>query len=725
MSESLHGDLIAVGDQYYILASTFTADLPKLVLKHDEAFFVADRRGDFPDVPDSEFGFYVGGTRFLDRFDLRLHGQRPLLLNSAVSGDNLQVAVDLTNADVHDGDTILLAGRTLHLGRRLTLYGRQLSQILTIASFAAAPVRVDLDWRFGADFVDVFEVRGLRRERRGERLEPVCDGATVRLAYRGLDKVVRTTVLSFEPPPQELMPGAATYRLTVPAGGRVELAVTVATSETQAPPESRLSLPEIVRRRRDENQRRSQETARITTSHEGLTGWLRRSRGDLHMLVTETADGSIPYAGIPWYVAPFGRDSLVTALQMLPFEPQIARGTLRFLARHQGTREEPFTDQEPGRILHELRTGELAACREIPFIPYYGSVDATPLFVMLLAEYVRWTGDRALALELGPALESALGWILGPGEGDGYLAYACRSPMGLGNQGWKDSYDAIMHASGELAAPPVAVVEAQGYKYAALLGGAELAELLGRGDSAPALRATARRLRERFEADFWEDGQGFYALALDGEGRPCRVTASNPAHCLWTGIAAEGHAKAVADRLMAEDMFSGWGLRTLSAGERLYNPMSYHNGSVWPHDTAIAAAGLLRYGQFDAFISIATALFDAGLECENSRMPELFCGFARAPGLGPTRYPVACSPQAWAAGVPFHLLGSMLGLSPDARDNRINLIHPVLPPWLDWVEIRDLRLGESRLDFVVSRGSQTAAVELLSRRGNAELVVRR
>jgi glycogen debranching enzyme len=724
MSQPVPGDLITVGDHYYILASTFTADLPKLVLKHDEAFFVADRRGDFPDVPDSEFGFYVGGTRFLDRFDLRVHGQRPLLLNSAVSDDNLQVAVDLTNADMHDGDTILLAGRTLHLGRRLTLYGRQLSQTLTIESFAVAPVQVDLDWRFGADFVDVFEVRGLRRERRGDQLAPVCEGSTVRLAYRGLDKVVRTTVLSFEPRPQEMMAGAATYRLTVPAGGRIVLSVTIATTESESRPEASLSFVEIVRRRREENQRRHQQTSRITTAHEGFTGWLRRSRGDLHMLLTETSDGSIPYAGIPWYVAPFGRDSLITALQMLPFEPQIARGTLKFLARYQGTHDDPFTDQEPGRILHELRTGEMAACREIPFIPYYGSVDATPLFVMLLAEYVRWTGDRALAQELWPALERALGWILGPGPGDGYLTYGCRSPMGLGNQGWKDSHDAIMHASGELAASPIAVVEAQGYKYAALLGGAEVAETLGRGDGVPALRETARRLRERFEADFWQDGQGFYALALDGESRPCRVIASNPAHCLWTGIALEGHARELVERLMADDMFSGWGLRTLSARESLYNPMSYHNGSIWPHDTAIAAAGFRRYGQMDGFLSIATALFEAALEWEDSRMPELFCGFARAPDLGPTRYPVACSPQAWAAGVPFHLLSAMLGLSPDARDNRINLMHPVLPAWLDWVEIRDLRLGDSSLDFVVSRGSQTTAVELLSRRGDAELVVR-
>jgi glycogen debranching enzyme len=729
MSDPEPGDLLAVGDHYYILASTFTADLPKLVLKHDEAFFVADRRGDFPDVPDSEFGFYVGGTRFLHRFELRVHGQRPLVLNAAVSDDNLQVAVDLTNADMREGDTMLLAGRTLRLARRLTLYEGQLCEALTIESFASEPVPVELRWQFDADFADVFEVRGIRRERRGDRLTPSCTGKMVRLAYKGLDDTVRTTVLRFDPPPRRLTPDTAEYGLTVMPGGRQELVVSVTTAESpgeiEAPPGGPLGLIEIVGRRREENEARQHLMARIATSHEPLTRWLLRSRGDLHMLLTETPEGPLPYAGIPWFVAPFGRDSLITALQVLPFEPAIARGTLRFLARYQGTGDDPFTEEEPGRILHEYRRGEMAACREIPFIPYYGSVDATPLFVMLLAEYLRWTGDHALACELVPALERALAWIVAPEDRDEYLTYGRRSPIGLGNQGWKDSHDAIMHGAGDLAGPPIAVVEAQGYKYAALLGAAELFEALERPDAAPRLRDKARHLRAHFEADFWLDREAFYALALDGEGAPCRVVSSNPAHCLWTGIAAGGRARAVGGRLLADDMFSGWGLRTLSAGERLYNPMSYHNGSVWPHDTAIAAAGLRRCGQTEAFLRLATALFEAALEWEGERMPELFCGFSRVPGFGPTRYPVACSPQAWAAGVPFHLLSEMLGLSPDARANRVSLINPVLPPWLDWVEVRDLRLRDSSLDFVVSRGSQTAAVELLARRGDAELVVRR
>ena len=718
--------LISVDDHYYILASSFSADLPKLVLKHEDSFFVADRRGDFADVPGSEFGFYVGGTRFLHRLELRLCGQHPLVLNAAVSADNLQVAIDLTNPDLEAGGTVALAGRTLRVARRLTLYGQQLGQTIAIESFAQAPVPVDLTCRFDADFADVFEVRGLRRELRGEVQTPEAAGAHAELAYVGVDGVRRRTVLDFDPMPQELAPGLASYHVWIPPGGRVELSVTArAEVEGEGPLPEAVSFPGIVRRRRAENARREATSAQVSTANESFDRWLRRSRSDLSMLLTTTAQGEIAYAGIPWYVAPFGRDSLITALQGLPFAPDVARGTLRFLAHHQGTVDDPFTDQEPGGILHEYRRGEMAACREIVFIPYYGTVDATPLFVILLAEYLRWTADLALARELRPSLLAALRW-LGEGEGaSAFLAYGCRSPMGLANQGWKDSSDAIMHASGAMPAAPIALAEAQAYKYAALLGGAQVLAALGETEHPQALTRAAAELRERFEREFWLDAEAFYALALDGEGSPCRVVSSNPGHCLWLGFAGVDRAAALAKRLLADDMFSGWGIRTLSSRERLYNPMSYHNGSVWPHDTAIVAAGLKRFGHVAAFLTLATGLFEASQEWEDARMPELFCGFPRTTGLGPTRYPVACSPQAWAAGVPLHLISLMLGLEPDARENRLSLVDPVLPSWLDWIEVRGLRLGESSLDFVVSRGSQGAAVELLARRGDAEVAVRR
>jgi glycogen debranching enzyme len=452
---------------------------------------------------------------------------------------------------------------------------------------------------------------------------------------------------------------------------------------------------------------------------------VERSRRDLHLLLTQTPDGFVPYAGIPWYVAPFGRDAIITALQVLPFEPAIAAGTLRFLARHVGRVDEAFTEQEPGRIMHELRRGEMANCREIPFIPYYGTVDASPLFLVLLAEYWKWTADLAFARELWPTAERVLGWMLQAADAHGgYLAYARRSPRGLVNQGWKDSHDAIMHADGRLAESPIALAEVQGYQYAALLAAAELAEALGVGGGG-GLQERARRLHDRFEADFWLPDEAYYALALDRDRRPCRVIASNAGHLLWTRIVSASRANIVARRLMADDMFSGWGVRTLANGERLYNPMSYHNGSVWPHDTAIAAVGMQRYGLRDPFITLSTALFEAVLQFESMRMPELFCGFARVDGYGPTHYPVACAPQAWASGVVFMLIDAMLGLVPEAAENRLTLNRPRLPPWLAWIELRDVRLRSSRLTLRASQGQDGAAVEMLSRQGDTELVVRR
>jgi glycogen debranching enzyme len=719
------GDDLLVGDRYYILAASVAADLPKLVLKHDEAFLVADRRGDVPGLPGSEFGFYVAGTRFLRQLELRVHNHRPLLLNATVGDETVQGAIDLTNPDIVGGDGIVLPGRTLRLARCFALYESRLFQTLRVESFAPGLHELTLSWRFGADFVDVFEVRGHPRAHRGVDLEPQIEDRWVALRYRGLDGVVRTTRVDFEPTPTQIEAGVARYVLPLPPGARVDfsLSITAGLEERVDPPA--LTFEDAVNRRRCVVERFEREAARIQTDNRPFSAWLGQAGRDVHLLLTETPAGPIPYAGIPWYVAPFGRDSLITALQVLPFEPEIARGTLRFLAQHQGTVDDVFTDQLPGKILHEHRQGEMAACREIPFIPYYGSVDATPLFVILLAEYARWTGDLDLVRELWPAAARALAWMRRTGADErGYLRYARRSPVGLDHQGWKDSHDAIMHASGELARPPIALVEAQGYFYAALRGAAAVAEALGQGVAALELREAARSLRERFEADFWLEDEGFYALALDGAGDPCRVISSNPGHCLWTGIASEARAGMIVRRLMGDDVFSGWGLRTLSRRERLYNPMSYHNGSVWPHDTALTAIGMAHYGYVEPFLALSTGLFQAALHFENSRMPELFCGFPRLPGHGPTRYPVACSPQAWSAGTGFQLVAGMLGLVPDAGENRLTLHRPRLPLWLGWLEIEGLRIAKSRISLRATQGKESAAVEILSRDGDAEIVVR-
>jgi glycogen debranching enzyme len=711
------GDDLTARDTYYIRAAGPAAGEPRLVLKHDEAFLVSDRHGDFPDLPGSDFGFYTGGTRYLRTLELVVHGQRPLLLNAAVSDDGRQVAVDLTNPDLCHGDIVVLAGRTFRIARTVLLQADTLTHRLAIENFGREAHELVLGWRFANDFADVFEVRGLIRERRGEFLPPVLHKSSLRLSYRGLDDVVRATAMRFDPPPERLTAESARFRLALPAHGRAEVGLIAQALERG---DDAVSPRPRLRARRS----RTEPEPVVHTAHEQMNTWVARACHDLRMLSTETPDGQIAYAGIPWFVAPFGRDSLITALQVLPFEPALARGTLRFLAHHQGTRDDPFTDQEPGKILHEYRRGEMAARREIAFVPYYGSVDATPLFVMLVAQYLRWTDDRQFALEIWPAVERALRWLGGPdGATDRYLTYACRSALGLVNQGWKDSQDAIMHASGEPAQGPIALVEAQGYKYAALRGGAEIAAAVERDDVARPLGAAADQLYERFQRDYWMEEEGFYALALDGGGAPCRVISSNPAHCLWTGMIAPGHARAVADRLLSRPMSSGWGIRTLATGEVRYNPMSYHNGSVWPHDTAIAAMGLRAYGFEEAFLTLTTGLFEAALHCEGLRLPELFCGFPRVPGYGPTPYPVACSPQAWAAGVVLQLLQGMLGLVPDARQNRLSLVHPVLPPWLSWVEVRGLGVRSSRVDLRVTRGRRGAAVEVLNREGDAEITV--
>jgi len=723
MSEPRPDDAV-VGEQYYILASEVAADLPKLVLKHGDAFLVANRRGDLPNLSASELGFYADGTRFLRQLELSVHGRRPIVLNAGVSEDALQAAIDLTNPDVAVAPDVLLPGRSLRIARRLTVYDNQLYQLLQVEAFQPEPIVLPLTLLFAADFVDVFEVRGHPREQRGERLPSVVNGTTVRLAYRGLDKVVRTTTLTFTPSPDRLREDGADYRLTLTPGSSAHITVVTTASVEPAPRRAMLGFGEALTRRRAVTS--ALDSAEVRSDHDLFEVWVQRSRRDVRLLLTETPDGLIPYAGIPWYVAPFGRDALITALQILPFEPSIAAGTLRFLARHVGRVHDAFTDQEPGKIIHELRLGEMANCREIPFIPYYGSVDAPPLFLMLLAEYWKWTADLDLVRQLWPTAEAVLGWMQHNADANGgYLAYERHSSRGLGNQGWKDSLDAIMHATGELAEAPIMLAEVQGYQYAALLAAADVAAAIGRDERVAELRERARRLRERFELDFWLPDEAYYALALDRHRAPCRVIASNAGHLLWTRLVSDSRAAIVARRMLADDMFNGWGVRTLATGERRYNPMSYHNGSVWPHDTAIAAAGLRRYGQAAPFITLATGLFEAVLQFENMRMPELFCGFPRVDGYGPTQYPVACAPQAWAAGVVFMLINAMLGLSPDAADNQLTLNRPRLPGWLGWIELRNLRLRDSRMTLRASQGQDGAAIEMLSRTGDAELVVRR
>jgi glycogen debranching enzyme len=576
---------------------------------------------------------------------------------------------------------------------------------------------------FDSDFADLFEVRGLRRPRRGVVGRSIVESGSATLVYHGLDRKVRRTVLTFDPAPSALDARIASYRLRLAPGETTPIFFT----STCDPAEGPRPAPFLhsLRRARQDARYATRRAATIESGNDIFNEVLCRAMADLCMLVTETPQGPYPYAGIPWYSTTFGRDGLITAMQMLWFQPSVARGVLRRLAAFQCDHEDPLADAQPGKILHEMRLGEMAELREVPFGLYYGSVDATPLFVMLAGLYLQRTGDLATITELWPAITAALAWIDGPGDPDqdGFVEYRRAAESGLANQGWKDSHDAIFHADGRLAEGNIALAEVQGYVFAAKRLAAACARRLGKEAQARELEDAAARLAERFEDAFWCPELGTYALALDGAKRPCRVRTSNAGQVMFTGICKAERAAEIAHGLLRPEFFSGWGIRTVARGEARYNPMSYHNGSIWPHDNALIALGLARYGQTRAVEQVFQGLFDASAYMDLRRLPELFCGFQRSRGRGPTLYPVACSPQAWASATPFSLLEASLGLEFDTAAGTIRLRNPRLPKFLDDVVLRDLQLGDARVDLKVRRHGEEVSVELLQTTGKLRVAV--
>ena len=688
------------------------------VLKDGDSFLVCNGYGDFD---DGSTGLFHHDTRLLSVYRLRISDTVPSLLSAAVTSDNVVFSAHLTNRQLQPLGESGAPHGLLHIHRSRFLHDGRMLEHIVLTNYGERRLAPLLRIALGADFRDMFEVRGCVRPARGELQppEPTADGMLFR--YRGLDGVARSSAVAFSREPMHDGEGVVSFPLDLPPGGSDEFYVEVGATPVPASRERHRDAAAQARKRMRARQRRG---ARLRCDGPLFDAWLRRSRADLALLVSELETGPYPYAGIPWFSTPFGRDAVITALQVLWLNPQLARGVLGFLARHQATEESAFLDAAPGKIMHETRKGEMSALRELPFGLYYGGVDTTPLFVVLAGAYARRTGDSAFVDALWPALLAATAWIERTCDRNphGFLGYARGADSGLANQGWKDSEDSVFHADGEFPPGPIALVEVQGYVHAALQAMATLADQRGEGEAAAHWRERAARLREAVEARFWMPGRGYYGIAIDGDDRLCEVRASNPGHLLFCGVPAPERARAVATQLLGPDFHTGWGLRTLARGEARYNPMSYHNGSTWPHDTALCAAGIARYGHRDGAVRLLSATFDAATHFD-LRLPELFCGFDRAQGAPPVAYPVACLPQAWAATSPFLLLQACLGVEVDGERGEIGVHRPQLPPGIDEVRASGVEVGSERVDLLFRRSGGRVGM-FVEGRGAGKVVVR-
>jgi glycogen debranching enzyme len=720
-------DEATFSQQYYIATKSAPSDDRARVLKYGAMFAVFDRLGDIRHQGLGEQGIFFEGTRHLSEMVLRLWNERPLLLSSTIEPNNFLFTADLANLDVSRSGSVAIHRGMLHLLRSKFLWQDAAYEELSLVNYGLSPLEVPLRILFAADFADIFEIRGMQRARKGRTLEVETGERSIVLGYEGLDGIVRKTRIYSQPAPTSVAGLEMRFDIQLEPKQSESFALEIVCENGRGARSCAFS--EAMRRADQEMDRLAQSFPEITSSNSRFNDWIKRSSSDVLMMTVGNREKDYPYAGVPWFSTVFGRDGIITALETLWVDPSLACGVLKFLAETQATELDPANEAEPGKILHELRHGEMANLKEIPFGRYYGTVDATPLFLLLAGEYYQRTGDRDLIERLWPNLQAALGWIdrYGDVDGDGFVEYAARSSRGLIQQGWKDSNDSIFHADGSLAQPPIALVEVQGYVYRAKIEAARLSCAMGDQASCRRLESEAAHLRERFEQAFWLEELGTYALALDGgeDGngkRPCRVRTSNAGHCLFAGIASPEHARRTAESLFQTDSFSGWGIRTVASGEARYNPLSYHNGSVWPHDNVLVAAGLARYGYKQLAGRILLALLDVSSEMELHRLPELFCGLERRRGEGPTLYPVACSPQAWAAAAPFLLIQSCLGLNIQGANHRVAFERPCLPEGIPQLAIRGLKVGQASVDLFFERQADNVRVQVLEKQGEVDVV---
>jgi glycogen debranching enzyme len=710
------------------------SNVESLALIRGRTFFVSDRSGNLMPPGAPNIGLFREDTRYLSQIELVVNGHPPSVL-SATSEGAYANRVELTVKGSVPGEGLDLPVNTVFVHREQVLEKEGLHDILQIQNFHSETAHLVIEITYDSDFMDIFQVRGIIRGKSGRYFEPLITESQMTFVYEGLDDRVRITALTFDPAPTGISGHTVRWELDLEPRSRAQITSTIVTqtlpkrslpsnflSSPVAPPW--MSAHETIEQREEKLHRGltswERECTQFKSSSEIFNEMLSTSLLDFYSLQISDGPNKAIAAGVPWFAALFGRDSLISSFQTLALNPSLARGTLRSLAARQGKVERADNDEQPGKILHELRSGEMTATGEVAFGMNYGSVDATPLFIILLSEYFLWTGDRELLEEMRPALGAALNWLIAYGDmdGDGLIEYCRKSEKGLLNQGWKDSGDAMAHADGTLAQAPIALVEEQGYAADAFRRAAALLHLLGNSEEADRLSTRANELMQKLEESFWLPEDGYYAMALDRDKRPLAVMSSNPGHLLFTKTVSEQRARDIMTRLMRQGLFSGWGIRTLSDEEQTYNPMSYHRGSVWPHDNSLIAFGMARYGcQLEAS-AILSALFEASLHFREYRLPELFCGNQRHHRDEPVQYPVSCSPQAWASGTPIIILTALLGLKPDGANGELRIENPRLPEFLTFLEIRNLRVGKSWLDLDFLRQDHRTSCRVVGRRGD-------